>query len=534
MVHMQRVAAYCRVSTDSTDQANSLASQERYFRSYIARNPDWTLAQIFVDEGLSGTSTKKRIAFHQMIDEAMAGGFDLILTKEISRFARNTLDSIYYTRKLKAHGVGVLFLSDNINTLDPDAELRLTILSSIAQEESRKTSERVKWGQKRRMEQGVVFGRDLLGYDVRGGKLYINEEGAETVRLIFHKFVREGKGTHVIARELREAGIKTATHMKQWSNTVILRVLRNEKAVGDLIQQKTYTPSYLSHEKKYNTGQEDFVVLRDHHEPIVSRELFEQAQQELKRRSPSSAQKAKHSNRYCFSGKIKCAVCGSSFVSRTKKRKDGSMYKSWRCYQAATHGRKRIDCSGDAIGCSCPSVNEENLRRILQKIMETLPFDKAGLRKTLDHAVAEGLHADKPADHSKAIEAKIQVLHRKKEGLIELFLTEDIDKAEFEQLKRRYDGDLAQLTQAKAPPSPPPPPLATDPHAHIHHLLAGRTWDDIFYRNLLGSIIAHADRSLSITLHHLPQPWIAAPIDAARCHLDASVPISVRMALHSL
>ena len=170
------MAAYCRVSTDSQDQADSFESQRTFFKQYIERNPEWELYEIFADEGISGTSTKKRKEFNRMIACAYSGGFDLIITKEISRFARNTLDSIYYTRELKKHSVGVIFLNDNINTLDGDAELRLSILSSIAQEESRKTSERVKWGQKRRMEQGVVFGRDMLGYDVRGGKMYVNEE----------------------------------------------------------------------------------------------------------------------------------------------------------------------------------------------------------------------------------------------------------------------------------------------------------------------------------------------------------------------
>lgn len=386
---MIRVAAYCRVSTDSQDQANSLASQERFFREYISRNPDWQLAQVFVDTGITGTSTKKRAAFHQMINQAMSGEFDLILTKEISRFARNTLDSIYYTRKLKECGIGVLFMNDNINTLDPDAELRLTIMSSIAQEESRKTSDRVKWGQKRSMEQGVVFGRDLLGYDVRNGKLYINEEGAEIVRLIFHKFVNEGKGTHVIARELREAGIKTSTYMKHWSNTVILRVLRNEKVVGDLIQKKTYTPNYLTHEKKYNRGEEEFVIIRNHHEPIISRELFDRAQQELMRRSPSAQQKAKHSNRYCFSGKIKCALCGHSYVSRTKKRKDGSIYKTWRCYQAATYGKQHLDKNGTQIGCNSPTIREADLKLILQKIIESLSLDKLGLIQSIQSSISE-------------------------------------------------------------------------------------------------------------------------------------------------
>lgn len=200
-----------------------------------------------------------------MIACAKNGDFDLIVTKEISRFARNTLDSIFYTRDLKKCGVGVIFLNDNINTLDGDAELRLAILSSIAQEESRKTSERVKWGQKCQMEQGVVFGRSMLGYDVKNGRMFINEEGAKIVRLIFYKFAEEGKGVHVIARELLEAGI-SPMRAKEWQSSVILRILRNEKYCGDLVQKKTYTPDFLSHEKKYNRGQEEFVIIRNHHE----------------------------------------------------------------------------------------------------------------------------------------------------------------------------------------------------------------------------------------------------------------------------
>ena len=229
----KRVAAYCRVSTDSEDQANSFESQQRYFRQYIEQRSDWVLYEIFADEGITGTNTKKRREFNRMIDCAKRGEFDLIITKEISRFARNTLDSIYYTRDLKKHGVGVIFMNDNINTLDGDAELRLAIMSSIAQEESRKTSERVKWGQKRRMEQGVVFGRSMLGYDIRCGKMYINQKGADIVRLIFHKFVDEGKGTHVIAKELCEEGI-APMHVKEWHSSVILRIIRNEKYCGDL------------------------------------------------------------------------------------------------------------------------------------------------------------------------------------------------------------------------------------------------------------------------------------------------------------
>ena len=378
----RKVAAYCRVSTDNEDQANSFESQQRYFRQYIERNPDWELYEVFADEGISGTNTKKRKEFNRMITCAKNGDFDLIVTKEISRFARNTLDSIFYTRDLKKHGVGVIFMNDNINTLDGDAELRLAIMSSIAQEESRKTSERVKWGQKRRMEQGVVFGRSMLGYDVKDGKMYINEDGAKVVRLIFHKFVNEGKGTHVIARELREEGVKPM-RVKEWQNTVILRIIRNEKYCGDLVQKKTYTPDFLSHEKKVNLGQEEFVIIKDHHEPIISRELFDKANRILDEKSLSQEGKAKHSNRYPFSGKIKCGCCGRGYVARYKTRKDGSRYKAWRCLEAARHGSPHVDKAGNQVGCSGLSIRNEDAVRIMYLVTRSLKYNKEKITDNL-------------------------------------------------------------------------------------------------------------------------------------------------------
>ena len=176
MIRKLKTAAYCRVSTDKDDQANSLASQRNYFAEYIRNHEGWILNSVYYDEGISGTQTKKRAGFNAMMEAAFRGEIDLILTKEVSRFARNTVDTLSYTRRLREIGVGVIFTIDNIDTRDSDGELRLTIMASIAQEESRKTSERVKWGQKRRMEQGVVFGRDLLGYRVKDGKLYMNRE----------------------------------------------------------------------------------------------------------------------------------------------------------------------------------------------------------------------------------------------------------------------------------------------------------------------------------------------------------------------
>ncbi len=541
---MLKVGAYCRVSTDKDDQANSFESQQKYFREYIGRNPEWELAQIFADEGISGTSTKKRKEFNRMIRLAKAGEMDLIITKEVSRFARNTVDTLQYTRDLKKSGVYVFFVNDNINTKDPDAELRLTIMASIAQEESRKTSERVKWGQKRRMEQGVVFGRNMLGYDVRGGKLYINANGAETVRLIYHKFLEEGKGAYTIARELREAGIETSAHMKEWSNTGILRVLRNEKYCGDLIQKKTYTPDYLSHEKKYNRGQEEYVILRDHHEPIISREAFEEAQKELERRSPSKEQRAKHSNRYCLSGKILCGCCGSRFVSRAKKRKDGSQYKAWRCYEAAQHGLPKTDKAGNQIGCEVMrQIRDENFMLMLQMVIKHLRHNKKQLISDLVEIVELVLSASAGGEMDIGkLEQKLEMIQGKKQRLLDLYLGQDISKDEYRRMSERCDMDAEnlkhQIKEAKKRKEIPAgqEEMTVDIAATIRSLTLGEERDDTFYRNIVEKIVVRSREHIEIYLHLLPCKWsfvlAKLPGDFGKTggdeeHFATSVPISV-------
>lgn len=529
---MKRVAAYCRVSTDKEDQANSFESQKRYFKEYIDRNPEWELYQIFADEGISGTSTKKRRDFNRMIELAKSGCFDFIITKEVSRFARNTVDTLQYTRELKKIGIGVLFLNDNINTLDSDAELRLTIMSSIAQEESRKTSERVKWGQRRRMEQGVVFGRNMLGYDVREGKLYINEEGAEIVRLIYHKFINEGKGTHVIARELKEAGIRPM-YKSDWSNTVILRILRNEKYCGDLVQKKTFTPDYLTHEKKYNRGQEDFITLRNHHEAIISREIFEQAQEELARRAPTPEQKTKYSNRYALSGKIQCGCCGSRFVARSKKRKDGTRYRAWRCYEAINYGMCKKDSAGNYIGCNVRAqINDKDFMLMLQEVIRHLNMNKEQLISELSAIVKAVFETeDKSVSDKAAVERQLKMLADKKERLMDIYLGNEISKEEYQRMAEKYDSERAFLekqreeAEKKERSEHTHQKLLEDIMISIRALASGEKQDDTFYRNLVDKIVVHDRRNIDIFLNLLPFRWH---------HIDTSLPISVKTAATSL
>ena len=508
----KRVAAYCRVSTDNEDQANSFESQQRYFRQYIERNPDWELYAIFADEGISGTNTKKRKEFNRMIECAKNGDFDLIITKEISRFARNTLDSIFYTRDLKKHGVGVIFLNDNINTLDGDAELRLAIMSSIAQEESRKTSERVKWGQKRQMEQGVVFGRSMLGYDVKYGKMTINEEGAKIVRLIFRKFVDEGKGTHVIARELREEGIEPM-RVKEWQNTVILRVIRNEKYCGDLVQKKTYTPDFLSHEKKYNRGQEEFVIIKDHHEPIISRELFDKANHILDAKSLSQEGKAKHSNRYPFSGKIKCGRCGASYVARYKTRKDGSRYKAWRCYEAANHGRPHIDKAGNQVGCSGESIRNEDAIYLLYLVCRELKINRQKVVDNLTRTIDAVMRIDLIGTSTSALSEKIEEAKKKSTGLIDLYTSGDIDKTEFTALRAKYDEDIEKLkstmegTRQQQTMILKQQELMTDIKNAIDELINGIQYEDEYYTQILDKMVINDKNHIDVYLKMLPHKW---------------------------
>jgi DNA invertase Pin-like site-specific DNA recombinase len=448
MPQKKRVCAYARVSTDDDDQANSYASQVRYFTEYIKSHEEWIFAGIYADEGISGTNTKKRHNFNRMIHDAKSGMIDCILTKEVSRFARNTVDTLSITRDLKKRGICVIFLNDNINTADNDGELRLSIMATIAQDESRKTSERVKWGQKRRMEQGIVFGRDMLGYTVKGGKLYLNEEEAEIVKLIFHKFTNEGKGTHVIARELREAGIRPM-RVKEWSNTVILRLLRNEKYVGDLCQKKTFTPDFLSHEKKYNRGAEEKVYIKDHHPEIaiIDRDLWDRTQAELARRSPSEENKKKHSNRYWCSGKLVCGECGGPFCSRIKHLKGGGIYKAWRCLKSAQHGLPKVDAYGDTIGCTGKSIGDRTLRYLTAYAVNLVWKNQESIISELTHTIKLVLAADTPKGMTKEqIQSKIESLRKKKFQIIDLAAEGMISKADLKEQNDLYTDQIEQLS----------------------------------------------------------------------------------------
>lgn len=446
------VAAYCRVSTETDDQLNSLASQQRYFADYIRRQQNWKLIHIYYDEGISGTQARKRPGFRQMIADAKEHKLDLILTKEVSRFARNTMDALYYTRMLKEMGIGVVFAIDNIDTRDCDGELRLTIMASIAQEESRKISQRVKWGQKRSMEQGTVFGAGLFGYHLKDGRLSIHPEEAELVRFIFQQYTDEGKGTWLIAKELNE---RSEQSKSSFSPVFIYRMLKNEKYAGDLCQKKTITTDYLTHQKKTNRGEEDMVYLPDHHPAIISRDLWERTQKELAARSrkaprPSPGGAARSGRHWC-SQKLVCGICRCPFVLRQKRTAGGELYQAWRCQNAARHGTAKTTADGQKTGCSNPSVNQQTLFSCLREILCRLTGPKQDrLIEELCHELADRTRSTEQKQ-LKQQQKKLAEVRQKKQRLVELYLTEMISRQEFELYRKQYD----QKEQSAAAVSPP-------------------------------------------------------------------------------
>lgn len=364
------------------------------------------------------------------------------------------------------------------------------------------------------MEKGVVFGRDMLGYDVHGGKMYINEEGAEIVKLIFHKFVNEKKGTYTISRELREAGYKTITGNAMWTNTVILKALRNEKYCGDLIQRKTYTPDYLTHAKKYNHGEEDFVVLRNHHEPIISRELWEMAQEELDKKAPSEEIKNKHSNRYPLSGKIVCGCCGHKFVARSKKRKDGSVYKAWRCYNSAQHGTSKIDKAGNHIGCDVKSqIRDEDFMLAIQKVVECLDVNRDTILKGLTDVLKIVFsYEQKQTVDKTAVQNKLTNLRSKQEKLLDLYLSEDLSKEAYREKKALYETEISELESIlnganTEIASYDYNQAINDITEYMTNLLYARERDEIFYKNLVEKIVVHSREDIDVYLNLLPHKW---------------------------
>jgi site-specific DNA recombinase len=386
-----RVAAYCRVSTDSDEQETSYDAQVSHYTEYIQQNPQWTLAGIFADDGISGTNTKKRDEFNRMIDECMAGNIDMIITKSISRFARNTLDCLQYIRQLKDKNIPVYFEKESINTMDAKGEVLITIMASLAQQESQSLSQNVKLGLQYRYQQGkvTVNCNRFLGYTKDdNGHLIIDPEQAEVVKRIYREYL-EGSSMDKISAGLEADGILTGAGKEKWHTSTINKILRNEKYMGDALLQKTYTTDFLTKKRIRNNGTVPQYYVEDDHEAIIPREIFMQVQEELVRRrivhtSPNGKNRV-FSSSHCLSNIVFCGCCGE-FYRRIHWYNRGKKSIVWRCIS-------RLENTG--LFCDARTVPESQIEQVLVAAINQTWCDKDTFLATLQRNIETVLESEK-------------------------------------------------------------------------------------------------------------------------------------------
>ncbi len=435
-----RLVYYARVSTDKDAQLNSLENQVNYYEDYITKNPNWTLVDRYIDEGMSGTSVEKRTNFLRMMEDAQRNKFDLIITKEISRFSRNTLDSIQYTQMLLQHGVGVFFQSDNINTLLPDSELRLTIMASIAQDEVRKLSERVRFGFKRAIESGKVLGQDnTIGYKKEDGKLTIVESEAIFVRKVFELY-NEGKhGLRRIARDLEKEGYLDSSG-KMYSYSTLHHIIMNPKYKGFYCGGK-YTSADYRDKRKIRVDQEQWITHKDENIPaIVSEETWDTANALLHERGKRFKEHgAAYQNRYSYSGKLFCAEHGTSFHRHVYKSKRGDK-EVWNCKMYRLKGRSE--------GCNSPTIYSSELDRIMEQIFREIFDNKEEIIQELLRFYSDNLEARDFKKEMAKLQGEASTLKKKKDKLLELSIEGHISNAEFAERNAALNTTLAQVEQS--------------------------------------------------------------------------------------
>lgn len=432
----RRVAGYARVSTDHDDQFTSYEAQIDYYTNYIRNRPDWEFVSVYTDEGITGCNTKRREGFKAMIADALAGRIDLIVTKSVSRFARNTVDSLTTIRKLKEHGTEVYFEKENIWTFDGKGELLLTIMSSLAQEESRSISENCTWGQRKRFADGKVtvpFGR-FLGYD-RGsnGELIINEEQAKIVRKIYGYFL-QGRSPYQIAKLLAEQEVPTPSGKGKWCGATVKSILTNEKYKGDALLQKSITIDFLTKKIKTNEGEVPQYYVEGDHEAIIQPEIFDRVQLLMEARSGG---RNRSSSVNLLSGKIKCGDCGSWYGSKVWHSNDKYRRVIWQCNHKFDGGKK----------CTTPHLDEETVKQLFIKALNII----AGERDL----IIAGFEEIRDTEFStKTLEAEAEVLTGEVNTVADLMqkcIDENARVAQDQtEYQKRYDALAQRFDTAKA------------------------------------------------------------------------------------
>ncbi|MBZ2174353.1 recombinase family protein [Schnuerera sp. xch1] len=451
-----RVAAYCRVSTKLEQQEGSYEAQIAYYTEKINSNPNWKLAGIYADDGISATNTKKRDDFNAMVEDCMAGNIDMIITKSVSRFARNTVDALQTIRKLKEKNIGILFEKEGVNTLEGSGELLITILSSQAQEESRNISENTRWGIVRRYENGIITvnHKKFMGYtkDKKTGELVIVPEQAEIVRRIFRMYL-EGSSILEITRALEADKIKTVTGKDTWHPGVIERMLINEKYMGDVLMQKTYTVDFLTKKRVKNNGIVPQYYIEDNHEAIIPKEIFYRVQEEKARRASLNKsavtrkanklkkEKSKFSSKYALTEILVCAECGHPY-RRQVWSKYGQKSAVWRCENRLKNGVK-------ATCKNSPTLKEEPLHHTIMTAINNVVENNGEFIGAFRENIIRVIGNYSTKDISTEYDVKIENLQKEMLSLIEENAKQGAVTEDFDDEYKRISEEINELKKAK-------------------------------------------------------------------------------------
>lgn len=427
-----RVAAYCRVSTDDDDQLGSFESQKLYYEEKIRANPEWVNAGIFADEAITGTKVDKREGFQAMIQKCQNGKIDMVLTKSISRFARNTLDTLQYVRMLRECNIAIFFEKENINTMDMNGELLLTIMSSLAQQEVESLSQNVKMGLKMKMKRGELIGfNGCLGYDYHpeDKTLTVNEEEAEIIRFIFDMYL-QGYGTTTIANRLTEMGKKNKKGEVSWHTHGVMGIIKNEKYKGDILLGKTFTTDPISKRRLANMGEEEQYYIRDHHEAIVSREIWDEAERiRLKRITnrvvETTGNRERYTRQYAFSSMCECAFCGHKLTRRT--RHSSSVYEKpvWQCMNATKNGIKNCP--------HCKAIDEAILEGAFLEAFGLLAGNFEDVLDIVMDAVESSLSNYEDIRKRQQLDKDISVINSKKSRMTDMLIDGTISKEVYDE-----------------------------------------------------------------------------------------------------
>nr|WP_294484707.1 recombinase family protein [uncultured Anaerosporobacter sp.] len=443
-----RVAAYCRVSTDGDEQLGSFESQKLYYEDKIRENPDWVNAGIFADEAITGTKTDKREGFQEMITKCQRGEIDMILTKSISRFARNTVDTLNYVRMLRSKNIAVFFEKENIHTLDMNGEMLLTILSSLAQQEVESLSQNVKMGLAMKMKRGELIGfNGCLGYDYHpeDKTLTVNEEEAETVRFIFDMYL-QGYGTTTIAKRLMELGVKNKKGEVSWHTHGVMGIIKNEKYKGDVLLGKTFTTDPITKRRLANMGEENQYYITDHHEPIVSKEDWKKADAIRKKRSKNkvvetTGARERYTRQYAFSSICECAYCGHKLTRRT--RHSSSVYEKtvWQCMNATKNG---ID------NCpNCKAIDESILEGAFLEAFGLLAENFDDVLDVVLNAVEESANDQDSIRKKQQLDKDISSVESKKSRMTDMLIDGTITKEVYDEKLIEFTRKLHTLNEKK-------------------------------------------------------------------------------------